>query len=118
MARLKRKSLILELFRQRLAGLKSMKSKPDFGPTVTVEAYEAQGKAVRDLLDDYNQSLAAIDDKHNQLHAAEQELRSWNSRILAATAAHFGPDSSEYEAVGGTRQSERKRRTTKKKDGG
>ena len=116
MARLKRKSLILELFRQRLAGLKAIKSKPDFGPAVTIEAYEAQGKAVIDLLDDYNQSLVALDDKQNLLEAAEKELRTWNMRILAATGAHFGPDSSEYEAVGGTRQSERKRRTRKKGD--
>ena len=117
MARLKRKSVVLELFRQRLAGLRAIKKKPDFGPTVTVEAYEAQGKAVADLLDDYNGSLAEIDGKLNRLHDAEKELSTWNRRVLAATGAHFGPDSSEYEAVGGTRQSERKRRT-KKGDGG
>ena len=37
---------------------------------------------------------------------------------FAAVEAQFGPDSSEYEKVGGKRQSERKRRTSTKKPGG
>ena len=41
-----------------------------------------------------------------------------NKRVLSAVEAHFGPDSSEYEAVGGTRLSERKRPTPKAPGGG
>jgi hypothetical protein len=33
--------------------------------------------------------------------------------MLAATGAHYGTDSNEYERVGGTRSSERKRPTRK-----
>jgi hypothetical protein len=35
--------------------------------------------------------------------------------MLAAVEAHYGPDSNEYEAAGGTRTSDRKRTTAKKK---
>jgi len=34
--------------------------------------------------------------------------------MLAATGALYGPDSNEYEAVGGTRKSDRKRPVRKK----
>jgi hypothetical protein len=36
-------------------------------------------------------------------------LRTTNARMLSASEAHYGPDSSQYELAGGTRQSERKR---------
>lgn len=37
----------------------------------------------------------------------------WSKRWLAATGAKFGTDSNEYEAVGGTRTSERKKKKPK-----
>jgi hypothetical protein len=39
----------------------------------------------------------------------EQVLADWNQRILVAVKAQYGPDSSEFELVGGTRRSERKK---------
>lgn len=33
--------------------------------------------------------------------------------MLSAAKAHYGPDSSQYEQAGGTRQSDRKRPTRK-----
>jgi len=45
-------------------------------------------------------------------------LRDLNRRILSAVEAQYGPDSSEYEQVGGTRQSERKQSTRKPAGGG
>jgi hypothetical protein len=47
------------------------------------------------------------------VHGKEAELQDWNRRILSAVEAQFGPDSSEYEMVGGTRKSERKKPTRK-----
>ena len=49
-------------------------------------------------------------------NAEESELSDWNRRVLSAVEAQFCADSSEYEMVGGTRKSERKKPS--KKGGG
>ena len=53
--------------------------------------------------------MAALDDMLNDFESAESDLNEFNRRHLSATEAHYGPDSSEYEMVGGTRKSKRKR---------
>ncbi len=113
MARLKKTSAVLETARQRLAGLKSFKNPPEFGPNLTVAAYEAKSKSVSDSLDAYNSALAVADQLQNEFQAQEAELNEMNRRYLSAGEAHYGPDSSEYEMLGGTRKSERKRPTRK-----
>ena len=57
----------------------------------------------------YKQDLAALDDKQNRLDVREAGLKDLNVRIQAAVKAQFGTDSSEYELLGGTRRSERKK---------
>ncbi len=108
MARAKRNSKVLETARQRLAGLKQI-SQPNFGPTLTPEAYEAEITGFSDDQDSYNGDSAALDDKQNRLNTRESGLADWNQRILAAVKAQYGPDSSEFELVGGVRRSERKK---------
>jgi hypothetical protein len=115
MARLKRGSTVLETARQRLAGLKSITPRPNFGPALDLEQYEQEVSAYSATLDKYNETLSRLDGLQNDLAAGEAQLREKNRRMLAATAAHYGPDSNEYETVGGTRTSDRKRTTTKKK---
>jgi len=115
MARLKKTSAVLETARQRLAGLKSFKTPPDFGPNLTVPGYEAKEKSVSAKLDAYNQSLATSDQLQNEFLAEEAELNELNRRFLSAGEAHYGP---EYEMLGGTRKSERKRPTRKGGTGG
>jgi uncharacterized membrane protein YgcG len=116
MARLKRTSNVVEVARQRLAGLKGITTAPTFGPSLTVATYEAKIDSVSGLLNTYNQKLAEIDQLQNDLQAAEAELNELNRRFLSAGEAQYGPDSSEYEMLGGTRKSERKKST--KKSGG
>ena len=118
MARLKKTSAVLETARQRLAGLKSFKNPPDFGPNLTVAGYEAKSNSASAKLDAYNQSLATSDQLQNEFQAEEAELNEMNRRILSAGEAIYGPDSSEYELLGGTRKSERKRPTRKGGTGG
>jgi hypothetical protein len=118
MARLKKTSPVLETARQRIAGLKSFKEPPDFGPNLTVPGYEAKEKSVSAKLDAYNQSLATSDRLQNEFQAEEAELKDLNRRFLSAGEATYGPDSSEYELLGGTRKSERKRPTRKGGTGG
>lgn len=109
MARTKRSSSVLETARQRLAGLKSIDPAPNFGTTLTVAGYEADVTALSEKLDNYSAMLSALDGLQNELDAKEAALRELNTRILSAVEAHYGSDSTEYEQVGGTRRSERKR---------
>jgi hypothetical protein len=116
MARLKRTSAVVDTARQRLSGLKGITTPITFGPNLTATIYEAKIDAVAAQLNAYNQKIAELDQAQNDLKAAEAELNDLNRRILSAGEAQFGPDSSEYEMLGGTRKSERKKPT--KKGGG
>jgi hypothetical protein len=115
MARRKRTSPALVVARQRLAGLKKIKD-PKLGPNTTVEAFEAAVNDTAAIEDSHNQLAAQMDDSSNQFDAQDALMADWNRRILAAVEAQFGPDSSEYEMVGGTRTRDRKKPS--KKGGG
>ena len=117
MARAKRSSTVLETARQRLAGLKSVKPAPDFGPNLKVADYEQEITDFSTKIDNYNGMLATLDSLQNEIEMDERNLRSKNVRMLAATEAHYGPDSSEYEQAGGTRTSDCSKRGSKKKTG-
>lgn len=114
MARLKRSSNVLETARIRLSGLKSINPKPNFGPTLDIDKYEQEVDAFSTQLDEYNQMVSQLDRMQNELDAAEANIKDKNKRMLAATGAQYGPDSNEYEQVGGTRASDRKRPVRKK----
>jgi hypothetical protein len=117
MARLKRKSVVLETARKRLTGLNAITKPIDFGAALTKQAFEAKTTAFENRLNGYNQKSAELDDEQNGIDADERELADWNKRILSAGEASFGSDSSEYELLGGTRTSERKRPTRKSTPG-
>ena len=109
MARQRRKSNVLEIARQRLAGLKEITPKPDFGPGLSVESFEAEVNGFREFHDSYNGDLAALDEKTNSLEDREQRLADFSQQILAVVKGKYGPDSTEYEQVGGRRRRDRKR---------
>jgi hypothetical protein len=117
MARQKRNSPFLQAARERLAGLKKFRTPPDFGPALSVEAFEAEINGYATDEESYNQDLAALDDKANRLDARESALKDLHVRMLAAVKAQFGPDSSEVELIGGVRRSDRKKPVRKKKSG-
>jgi hypothetical protein len=118
MARIKRGSAVMETARQRLAGLKSITPKPNFGPSLDVDQYEQEINALASNLDKYNDTLSLLDRLQNEFEEQEAGVKDKNRRMLAATEAQYGPNSNEYEAVGGTRSSDRKRPTKKKTGGG
>ncbi|HEY0323694.1 MAG TPA: hypothetical protein VGC66_22255 [Pyrinomonadaceae bacterium] len=113
MARRKRTSPVLETAHQRLAGLKSITPAPNFGSNLQLADYEQEISEFSDALDNYNEELSALDEVLNSLGTLEKSLNDKNKRMLAATGAQFGPDSSQYEQAGGTRLSERKRPSKK-----
>lgn len=116
MARRKRTSTnTLDTARQILAGVKQITPKPDFGPALTAEMYETEINGYSQDLDAYNGELAATDDTSNRLDDRKRRLHDLSLRIQAAVKATYGPDSSEFELVGGLRRSDRKRPTRLRK---
>jgi hypothetical protein len=119
MARLKRNSSVLETARQRLAGLKSIKPTPNFGPALDLVEYEQEIEALETKLSEYGDTLTLADRQANEVDALEVKLREKNRRMLAATEASYGPNSDEYMIAGGTRTDDYKSKPkSKKKPGG
>lgn len=113
MARKKRTSTVLEVAQRRLAGLKSLDGDPDYGSNMKRSDFETLITGLSNRLNLYNQHSAELDQEQNDLDAEEKIVGDWSKRWLAATGAKFGTDSNEYEAVGGTRTSERKKKKPK-----
>jgi hypothetical protein len=110
MARKRRTSAVLETTRQRLAGLKKINPAPDFGGNLNAAGGQTLITDCADELDRYNQNVAALDEQQNLVDTKENAAGDWSKRVLAAVGAKYGTDSSEYEMVGGTRTSERKKK--------
>src|SRR2546430_6124951 len=117
MARQRRTSPALVVARARLAGLNKINPAPNLGPNLTPQAYQAVMDDTAAIEDSHSQLAAQMDDSSNRFDAQNDLLNDWNRRVLSAVEAQFGPDSSEYEMVGGTRKSERKK-PSKKPSGG
>jgi hypothetical protein len=83
-------------------------------PLLTKEILKQKADALENRLGGYNQMLSEADTELSGIEADERQLGDLNRRFLSATEGQFGPDSSEYEAMGGTRTSDRKKRTPKK----
>lgn len=113
MARAKRNSTILDAARQRLTGIKAITPPPNFGPSLQVADYEQEINDLNAKIERYNGMLATLDSLQNEIEADERDLRAKSARMLSAAEAQYGPDSSEYEQLGGKRLSERKRPTKK-----
>jgi hypothetical protein len=109
MSRTKRNSKTLEQANMRASGLKAIDTNLDLGAGLTVRAFDSDISDLRGKLDDYNQTLASLDDKLNALIASEKAVRDKSGRMLNGVAAKYGKDSSEYELAGGVRTSERKK---------
>lgn len=116
MSRRKRTSPVLEAARQRLAGLNSINPPPDFGPSLKLSDFAAQINDFTSQLDHYNQMGSTMDELKNHLDDKEELLRESSRRFLSATEAHYGPDSSQYQQAGGTRESDRKRSVRKPRE--
>ena len=91
MARLKRKSAVLETAKERLAGLNAFSTAPDFGPSLTKDAYQTRATTLETRLASYNEKLSSLDDDQNEIDDLEEELNQWNKRILSAGEAVYAP---------------------------
>ena len=115
MGRARRISKVLDKAQVRSAGIKNIDPTLDLGNGLTAASFDTAVNSVRTRLTEYNQALAAVDDKYNALVAAEKALGDMSERMLAGVASMFGKDSSQYEQAGGVRKSERKSSARKPK---
>lgn len=100
---------------QKIAGMKSIDPHLDLGNEVTVENGDVVLGKARAALEAYNASLAVSDGLLNEFYEKERILRSFNKKVLPAGGLKFGLDSSEYEKLGGVRESDRKKPVRKPK---
>jgi hypothetical protein len=82
---------------------------------MTVANYEKSINNFTDVLTQYNTALSKVDDLYNQCIAGIKEMTGLSERMLSGVGFKFTKDSSQYEMAGGTRKSERKKRTVKAK---
>ena len=113
MARQKRTSKILDKAAKRADGLTSIDPQLDLGG-VTLAGFNTHIGKLRTDLSTYNTLMSDLDTLANGLTAQEAALAEYHNRMLSGVAARFGKDSSEYEAAGGVRKSERKKPIRKK----
>jgi hypothetical protein len=109
MSRQKRKSTVLIQAEQRLLGMKNIHPNLDLGGGCTTDAIESKVNDVRQKLQTYHSLLVSTDAASNELERAEQELAALSKKVLKGIAVKFDEDSDQYEMVGGTRMSDRKR---------
>jgi hypothetical protein len=114
MGRARRTSSVIEKATIRLNNLKSISPTLDLGQGLTVAAFEQLIGNAQGALDGYNQAIAALDEKGNQLIALEKQASEMSTRMLAGIGALHGKNSDEYEKAGGVRTDEIKRPTSKK----
>jgi hypothetical protein len=119
MARLRRTSNVIARANVRSNNLKSISPTLDLGGGLTVAAFDALIAQAAAAQDDYNQTVAALDEKANNLDALLKQTRDMSGRMLAGVGARYGKNSIEYEKAGGSRTDEIKRtKKATKKTGG
>ncbi|WP_309708896.1 hypothetical protein [Armatimonas sp.] len=109
---LKRRTLSLEsrTTDKKIAGMTAIDPQLDLGDGVSVVNLTAKRTAAAAAIDAYNAKLAEADALANAATAAEREYNiTLGGRILTKVSAKYGKNSDQYEQVGGTRESEKKK---------
>ncbi|MCI5134943.1 MAG: hypothetical protein D3920_07680 [Candidatus Electrothrix sp. AW2] len=113
MAFQRKSSRIIADAQERSGNLRAIDPELDLGNNLTLAAYNNKIDEVQTALDAYNGVLAQADAAGNDFRAVEKELRDLSSLMLSGVKVKYGRDSNEYEMAGGTRLSDRKRRSQK-----
>lgn len=82
---------------------------------LTREKFKAELEALRAARAQLEEAKRQVTNLSNSTNERAATVNSYVTRALSGVRAVFGPDSTQYEEAGGTRQSERK--TSKKKGG-
>src|SRR2546423_14422279 len=119
MPRTRRTCKVIAEANARSSNLKSISPTLDLGGGLSVEEFDKLISESAAALDDYNQTVASLDEKSNRLDALLKRTGEMSARMLAGGGARHGKNSDEYEKAGGVRTEEIKRtKQASKKDGG
>ena len=113
MAYQRKSSRVIADAQERSADLRAIDPNLDLGNDLTVANYDTKIAEVQTALDAYNGLLARADAAGNDFRALEKDLRDLSSLMLSGVKVKYGRDSNEYEMAGGTRLSERKKKSRK-----
>jgi|ERR1041384_4547683 hypothetical protein len=109
MPRIRRSSNVIAKAIVRSNNLKAISPTLDLGGGLTVAAFDELIAKAEAAQDDFNQTIAILDEKGNILDDLLKQTRDMSARLLAGVGARHGKNSNEYEKAGGVRQDEIKR---------
>jgi hypothetical protein len=115
MARLTRRSPALDKAAMRLSGMRSLRGQPEFGYGLSLSEYETRVQTLRVKLAGYNELLATLDEKAEEITELERELNTYSEKMLMSVAAHYGKTSLQYVQAGGKIRKSGKRSPAKAK---
>ncbi|MBW4420683.1 MAG: hypothetical protein KME13_15845 [Myxacorys californica WJT36-NPBG1] len=107
-----RTSRILDKGQLRVLKLKAIDPNMDFGSDGNLRTLTQQIERLQTTLNDYNTELAKIDAMKLQIDDMEKQLGDLLDQMLSSVRVKYGNDSREYEMAGGTRKSDRIRRSS------
>ncbi len=111
MPRLQRTSRILDKGQLRIFKLRAVDSKMDFGSDRNLETLSQQIEQLQTKLNNYNTTIAKLDATKLEIDAMERRMGDLLDQLMNGVSAQYGNDSREYEMAGGTRKSDRVRRS-------
>ncbi len=111
MPRAHRTSRILDKAQIRILKLRSIDATMDFGHDRNIPTLTQQIDQLNTKLNNYNTALAQIDAAKLDIDEMEKDLGDLIDQMLNGVSAKYGNDSREYEMAGGTRKSDRVRRS-------
>jgi hypothetical protein len=111
MARSQRTSRILEKAQLRAMKLKAIDAEMDFGRDRNMTTFTTKIEKLQAKLNHYNNLIELLDAAKNEIDESERELGDLSDEMLNGVSTRYGNDSREYEMAGGTRKSDRIRKS-------
>jgi hypothetical protein len=111
MPRAQRTSRILDKGQLRILKLRAIDPRMDFGNDRNLNILAQQIDQLQIQLNDYNSTLANLDAAKVQIDEMERNMGNLLDQLLNGVCAKYGNDSREYEIAGGTRKSDRIRKS-------
>lgn len=111
MPRAQRTSRILDKGQLRILKLKAIDPYMSFGDDRDVQTLAKQIDQLQTKLNEYNTTIAALDAAKLEIDQMERNMGDLLDQLLNGVCAKYGNDSREYEIAGGTRKSDRVRKS-------
>ncbi|MER3433301.1 MAG: hypothetical protein C4288_07700 [Leptolyngbya sp. ERB_1_1] len=111
MPRAQRTSRMLDKGQLRILRLKAIDPYMSFGENRNLSTLTAQIEQLQTKLNEYNSTIASLDDAKQKIDQMERNMGDLLDQLLNGVSAKYGNDSREYEMAGGTRKSDRVRKS-------